>query len=71
MDEFRRITEVDTMGLFTKYCALCGMKIEKHQDIVKFGKHFDSEQHADLYSEQKEESNKAHNESSHQSHGCC
>lgn len=67
----QNIKEVDTMGLFTKYCALCGMKIENQNDIVKFGKHFDSEQHADLYSEQKEESDQAHDESSHQSHDCC
>ena len=55
------------MGLFTKYCAQCGMKIEKNQDIVKFGKHFDSEQHAELYAKQIEESNKTQGTS----HGCC
>ena len=59
------------MGLFTKYCALCGMKIEKHQDVVRFGKHFDSERHAELYAKQMEESRKAPDESAHQDHSCC
>jgi hypothetical protein len=43
------------MGLFTKYCVLCGMKIGKDQDVVRFGKHFDSEEHAELYAKQIEE----------------
>jgi hypothetical protein len=47
------------------------MKIEKHQDVIRFGKHFDSEQHAELYAKQREESHNAHDESAHQSHGCC
>lgn len=66
-----KIKEVETMGLFTKYCAFCGMKIEKDQDIIRFGKHFDSEQHAELYAKQQEENHKAHDESAHQGHGCC
>ena len=37
------------LGLFTKYCDVCGKKIEKNQDIVRFGKHFDSENHANIY----------------------
>lgn len=37
------------MGLFTKYCDVCGKKIEKNHDIVRFGKHFDSEEHANIY----------------------
>ena len=59
------------MGLFTRYCALCGMKIEKHQDIVRFGKHFDSEQHAELYAKQREESNNSHNDTAHEGRSCC
>ena len=50
----------EAMGLFTKYCALCGMKIEKDQNIVRFGKHFDSEQHVELYAKQREESHKTY-----------
>ncbi len=37
------------MGLFTKYCEICGRRIERGQDIVRFGKHFDSEEHAEQY----------------------
>lgn len=59
------------MGLFTRYCAFCGMKVEKDQDIVRFGKHFDSEEHAEQYSKGVEESQGAHDNSSHQGHGCC
>ncbi len=59
------------MGLFTKYCSFCGMKIEKGQDIVRFGKHFDSEEHAEQYSKGIEESHGARDNSAHQGHGCC
>ncbi len=37
------------MGLFTKYCEVCGVKVEKGQDFVRFGKHFCSEEHANKY----------------------
>lgn len=43
------------MGLFTKYCEICGKKIEKGNDVVRFGKHFDSEGHAEQYAKQLEE----------------
>ena len=59
------------MGLFTRYCAFCGMKIQNGQDIDRFGKHFDSEEHAELYAKQIEESHKTHDESAHQGHSCC
>lgn len=59
------------MGLFTRYCAYCGMKIEKSIDIAKFGRHFDSEQHAELWAKQQEDNHKGHEESAHQGHGCC
>ncbi len=62
----------EKMGLFTKYCALCGRKIEKDQDTVRFGKHFDSEAHAETYAKEIEENRKtAHEDSDHQGHGCC
>jgi len=35
------------MGLFTKYCAVCGRKIEGGNDFVRFGKHINSEEHAE------------------------
>jgi hypothetical protein len=47
------------------------MKVAKGQDVVRFGKHFDSEQHAELYAEQQEENHEAHEGSAHQSHSCC
>ncbi len=42
------------MGLFTKYCEVCGRKIERGNDIVRFGKHFDSEEHAQQYAKEME-----------------
>jgi hypothetical protein len=48
------------MGLFTRYCAFCGIKVQKGQDIVKFGKHFDSEEHAEQYAKGIEENHKNH-----------
>ena len=42
-------------GIFTKYCAFCDRKIEKGQDTVRFGKHFDSEAHAETYAKEREE----------------
>ena len=37
------------MGLFAKYCDVCGVKLDKRQDFVRFGKHFCSEAHANNY----------------------
>lgn len=37
------------MGLFTKYCEVCGVKLDKGQDFTRFGKHFCSEEHAKKY----------------------
>ena len=37
------------MGLFAKYCDVCGVKLGKGQDFVRFGKHFCSEEHANKY----------------------
>jgi len=55
------------MGLFTKYCAVCGRKIEKDNDIVRFGKHFDSEEHAEQYAKEME----ARGEPAQRRGGCC
>lgn len=46
------------MGLFTKYCAVCGKRVEKGSDIVRFGKHFDSEVHAEQYTQELEKDDK-------------
>ena len=61
------------MGLFTKYCAVCGRKIEKGNDIVRFGKHFDSEEHAEQYAKETEDRRQeAQEESTEEScGGCC
>ncbi len=37
------------MGLFTKYCEVCGVKVDKSQNYARFGKHFCSEEHASKY----------------------
>jgi hypothetical protein len=37
------------MRLFAKYCQICGVRIEKDKDFVRFGKHFCSEDHASKY----------------------
>ncbi len=37
------------MGLFAKYCDVCGVKLDKGQDFLRFGKHFCSEEHANKY----------------------
>ena len=47
--KFKSISEVLSMGLFTKYCEICGKKIEKGNDTVRNGKHFDNGEHADEY----------------------
>lgn len=59
------------MGLFTKHCALCGRKIEKGQDTVKYGYHFDSEAHAETYAKEIEDQKTTHKDSGHQGHVCC
>jgi hypothetical protein len=43
------------MGLFTKYCEVCGMKVSKGQDFVRFGRHFCSEDHAKKYAGEMEQ----------------
>lgn len=62
------------MGLFTKYCEICGNKIDKGQDVVRFGKHFDSEEHAEQYTKMVEARRQASQEQSGDCGsgcGCC
>jgi len=61
------------MGLFTKYCEICGMKIEKGNDIVRFGKHFDSQEHAEQYAKLMEARRQTAQEepTRRRSGGCC
>jgi len=61
------------MGLFAKYCAVCGRKIERGNDIVRFGKHFDSEEHAEQYAKEIEDRRQMAREEPTQrsSGGCC
>lgn len=61
------------MGLFTKYCAVCGRKIESGNDIVRFGRHFDSEEHAEQYAKEVEASRQNSREEPvrRSSGGCC
>ena len=57
------------MGLFTKYCSTCGKKIERGSDVVRYGKHFDSEEHAEQYVKRIQENQATSEENS--SGGCC
>jgi len=61
------------MGLFTKYCEICGRKIERGNDIERFGKHFDSEEHAEQYAKDIETRRQTAREETTQSSsgGCC
>jgi hypothetical protein len=43
------------MGLFTKYCEVCGVQVTSGQDFVRFGKHFCSEDHAKKYASEMEQ----------------
>ncbi len=43
------------LGLFTKYCEVCGVKVENGADFVRFGKHFCSEEHASKYTAEVEQ----------------
>ena len=43
------------MALFTKYCEVCGVKVNKSQDKVRFGKHFCSVEHANKYTGETEQ----------------
>jgi hypothetical protein len=59
------------MGLFTKYCEVCGKKIEKGQDVVRFGKHFDSDEHAEQYTKMVEAKRQAAQEQSEECGSDC
>lgn len=41
------------------YCNVCGMKVDKASDFQRFGKHFDSEEHAQQYAQEMEKSRQA------------
>jgi len=43
------------MGFFTKYCEVCGVKVGKGQEFIRFGKHFCSEEHASKYANEMEQ----------------
>lgn len=34
---------------FKKYCQICGREVDKNKDIVRFGEHFCSEEHAQQF----------------------
>ncbi|MFQ6020647.1 MAG: hypothetical protein ACE5J4_01340 [Candidatus Aenigmatarchaeota archaeon] len=53
-------------GIFKKYCAICGVQIEKEKNITRFGKHFCSDEHANQFIKEVEKK-KARSKSS----GCC
>ncbi len=37
------------LGLFKKYCAMCGKGMSKEEAIARFGAHFCSSEHAEEY----------------------
>ncbi len=39
-------------GLFKKYCQSCGREVDDNRNLVRFGKHFCSEEHANQYAEE-------------------
>jgi len=43
------------MRLFRRYCEICGVDLGKDQDLVRFGKHFCSEEHASKYADEVEQ----------------
>jgi hypothetical protein len=49
------VNDVTQMGLFSKYCEMCGIKLDKSQDFVRFGKDFCSEEHANKYASEMEQ----------------
>jgi hypothetical protein len=59
------------MELPTKHCAICGERIERGNDIKRFGKHFDSEEHAEQYAKMTGEKNQPSPEEHNHSGGCC
>ena len=59
------------MGLFTKYCEVCGKKIGNGNHVVRYGKHFDSEEHAEQYIKMIREKKQASLEGHAHPGGCC
>jgi len=58
------------MGLFGKYCPVCGMKVQKNSSLNRFGQYFCSEEHMNRYVEvqkQRQERPPEQNSGS----GCC
>ena len=44
----------------SKYCSVCGVKIENMEDYPHFGKHFCSEEHANRYAQEVQKSNEVY-----------
>ncbi len=62
-------------GLFKKYCQICGMKVDKNKDIVRFGEHFCSEEHAQQFVDERKKMDiletQMKKNSKQKSSGCC
>jgi hypothetical protein len=55
--------------MFRKYCEICGVQLKKGKGVVRFGKYFCSEEHAEQYAREKQVSvSKTHNNIHG---GCC
>lgn len=61
--------EVLKVGLFTKYCEICGKKVDKKTAPQRFDKYFCSEEHSTKYLNQVEAMRK--NAPEKQTGGCC
>jgi len=61
------------MGIFDKYCGICGAKVERSKAIERFGKKFCSEDHAHQYVAQvrKREAEAAYRGEERGRSGCC
>ena len=54
------------LKMFKKYCEICGMQLKKGEGIIRFGKYFCSEEHAEQYVRERQ-TLKTHNLHG----GCC
>ena len=61
------------MGLFGKYCPICGTKVQKNESLNRFGQYFCSEEHMNKYVEQvqKQRLERPSEQYSRGGGGCC
>jgi len=62
--------EGNDVGLFRKYCPICGLKVKKNGALLRFGEHFCSEEHVDQFMTQIQKGRLEKSPKRH-SHGRC